>query len=454
MSHQILSSLSVLFSLIESANAPPTPETVVVSGPGVSNHGKENVVCFPTKVTAILTFFAFNYVAHAASIKVPPAGSSASKLFVGFLAFFNPAYGFRYAVDGMFRWCWHMTKKFPYCRMDPLTLETAHQAGALVTVIRSPDWKPAVTDRTIRDLRAKSAAYLHYCGPTAEPFIYECVVENRYQGVTTTIRDAVLSWKPKIHGGFDLPSGYSWVTVHRVFKLRPFGRSTPSPGPAPAAGGQNEPGEDILRLDGTYSIIKPLTAAVQMSSAVVTLFRAVGDEIDRYGFTAFGLTVVPYLVMTLFNLLALLATPEYTTFYAVWSEVYAEAAARANTQPRESPLVELIPSGSTDDELFPAEPSQQAPDGPLLFNRLTPVRSFTLPPDFGPDAGQRFKIPGEPDVGHPFRIEPQVNPLETMGQMRVPSLPGMEVYSEVHWMDTSWGRLVTGTPCRVTVSLV
>lgn len=43
--------------------------------------------------------------------------------------------------------------------------------------------------------------------------------------------------------------------------------------------------------------------------AIFTLFNSHGNQIDRYGEATFGLTVVPYVVMSLLNLFANLVTP-------------------------------------------------------------------------------------------------------------------------------------------------
>ena len=53
-----------------------------------------------------------------------------------------------------------------------------------------------------------------------------------------------------------------------------------------------------------------------------------GDQIQRYGYAAFGLTVAPYLLMSIVNLLGTMLTPDYPCLYLVSSEVMDEAARR------------------------------------------------------------------------------------------------------------------------------
>lgn len=59
--------------------------------------------------------------------------------------------------------------------------------------------------------------------------------------------------------------------------------------------------------------------------ASVTLYKAKGDQIERYGFAAFGLTVIPYLIVTLVNLIKGVITPEYLKAYLVHSAIMDEA---------------------------------------------------------------------------------------------------------------------------------
>ncbi|KAK5651194.1 hypothetical protein OQA88_12742 [Cercophora sp. LCS_1] len=63
-------------------------------------------------------------------------------------------------------------------------------------------------------------------------------------------------------------------------------------------------------------------------SAGITLYRSRGDQLERYGFTAFGLTVIPYLVMSVVNFFAHFAVPRYNALYIVQSDILDEATVR------------------------------------------------------------------------------------------------------------------------------
>lgn len=50
------------------------------------------------------------------------------------------------------------------------------------------------------------------------------------------------------------------------------------------------------------------------------MYQSRGDQVDRYGYSAFGLTVAPYAWMSFVNLCANLMCPEYPSMYLVESE--------------------------------------------------------------------------------------------------------------------------------------
>lgn len=82
---------------------------------------------------------------------------------------------------------------------------------------------------------------------------------------------------------------------------------------------------DDMKLSNEYGAIKILVSLGQLVYASSTLYRARGDQISRYGYAAFGLTVTPYALMSLLNLLGSLMCPQYPTFYLVESRAMDEA---------------------------------------------------------------------------------------------------------------------------------
>lgn len=112
-----------------------------------------------------------------------------------------------------------------------------------------------------------------------------------------------------VHGRFDLPRGYCLATVPSNATFRDDTKQFPT------------------KLCSDYSFIKILVAIGQLLFAVSTLYRARGDQINQFGYAAFGLTVIQYALMSFINLLGNLLCPQYPTIYLVQSEIMLEAKA-------------------------------------------------------------------------------------------------------------------------------
>ncbi len=81
-------------------------------------------------------------------------------------------------------------------------------------------------------------------------------------------------------------------------------------------------------ISSSNNIPQSMVALVQVLYASYTLYRTRGDQLNRYGYAAFGLTVIPYIIMSFVNLLGNLLTPGYPTLYLVHSPELVEAQLR------------------------------------------------------------------------------------------------------------------------------
>lgn len=78
-----------------------------------------------------------------------------------------------------------------------------------------------------------------------------------------------------VHGRFRLPPNYGLAFVPRRSKFY-----------------SDDPKETPRTLSSNYNAVAILVAMAQLLFAVATLYRARGDQIARYGYAAFGLTMV------------------------------------------------------------------------------------------------------------------------------------------------------------------
>ncbi|KAJ5320214.1 hypothetical protein N7508_000497 [Penicillium antarcticum] len=125
----------------------------------------------------------------------------------------------------------------------------------------------------------------------------------------------------KICGTCDLPPGYSlaYVPLHALVE------------PLSSAERLHCNGQDSQNLSSTYSFGPPLIALIQILYASVTIYQSRGHQVDTYGYAAFGFTVVPYLIMSVVNLLGNMATHSYPSVYLVHTELMDEASSRGGT---------------------------------------------------------------------------------------------------------------------------
>ncbi len=123
-------------------------------------------------------------------------------------------------------------------------------------------------------------------------------------------------WDTAIHGEHVLPQGYRLVVVPH---LAPIEFIT-------SAGDQQIKSSRII--SSSYNVLKLLLSFAQAIWAIVTLYQARGDQISRYGYAAFGLTVAPYAFMSILNIIGSLVTPVYPTMFMIRTPVMDEAEAQ------------------------------------------------------------------------------------------------------------------------------
>jgi hypothetical protein len=139
-----------------------------------------------------------------------------------------------------------------------------------------------------------------------------------------------------VHGVCHLPAGYCLSMLPPGTEV--FGIHGPSEGLSRrprrcwwAGHGKPEKSSELdnsAELSSSYSFSTGVITILQTLYAAFTLYKTRGDQINRYGYAAFGLTVAPYLVMSLVNLVNSILAPSYAAVYLIRNEVMAEAERR------------------------------------------------------------------------------------------------------------------------------
>ncbi|KAJ4303334.1 hypothetical protein N0V90_002227 [Kalmusia sp. IMI 367209] len=280
---------------------------------GTSNHGTPGLLCTPTKWTDVILFYLFNYVAHAATVLTKPGERSDDFLasIIGSLLF--PALGLYRGIEAILSGA-------VFVRND--ALRKAARSGALCVVVRGKDWRPVAGDEVGNAIfrRAKREACVMRDENVIEWLSAKCkdacdrslhVITYSPPWLKSQFRTPVYVQRQIVHGTYRLPEGYRIAIV-------------PSDAQFTALASRNV----VLEVSATHNLVKALIALVQSGYALSTLYRSRGDQIELFGYAAFGLTVAPYAVMSIMNLIGNLCRPDYASLYFVENSIMDEARRR------------------------------------------------------------------------------------------------------------------------------
>ncbi|KAF2029984.1 hypothetical protein EK21DRAFT_41639, partial [Setomelanomma holmii] len=260
---------------------------------GSSGHGQPGLLCTPAKAIDLLTFYLLNYVAHAATVLTKP-GERADDYFASVIgSWLFPALGLYRGIEAIL--CGAVL-----VRNDDL--RKAARSGAPCMVVRAADWRPGAGECIVKAIlkRKRQEGKGIHIFPYSPPYMF-----NKF-------RCHIFVHRRIIHGTHSLPAGYCFALLPDNAEFE-----------APAA--SSDARRLTVEVSVTYNNVKALIALAQSAYALTTLYRARGDQIEQYGYAAFGLTVAQYAVMFITNLIGNLCRPEYPSLYMVESSMMDEA---------------------------------------------------------------------------------------------------------------------------------
>ena len=80
-----------------------------------------------------------------------------------------------------------------------------------------------------------------------------------------------------------------------------------------------------IKLCRSKELASAFVGIAQVIFASITIYRARGDQIEKYGYAAYGFSVYPYLLMSLANLIKLAVCGRYPYAYVLRTATLAEA---------------------------------------------------------------------------------------------------------------------------------
>jgi hypothetical protein len=248
-------------------------------------------LCIPASLQDIFIFVMVNYVTHAMTVKCLPGELPSAALTYNFTAFLLPFTG-----------AWRGLRAVKLAaNLEKDEVQRACRAGALCAVARSATWKPWIGEN-VGGCIVRGSPQMNRVENVskARVFVDAGDIFNH-----TVIRPSEL----RIHGGCSLPPGYHLVRLPEDLQI-------------------TSNFDHQLQVSSTSSAMKSLASVVQLIYATMTVYQAQGSQFERYGYASFSLTVIPYGIMSLINLIGNLLTPDYSSLYIARTDVLDEAEAR------------------------------------------------------------------------------------------------------------------------------
>lgn len=358
--------------------------TLALSGP---SNGKQNgtitdesngsqVWCQPTRWYDILWFIFTNFILHALSVRSLPGERSFTSVVFKFCCFLTPFTGVRRGLCLILR----------ASNLAGNDLQSAARANALCMVIRNPEWRPkdgqvvegcrieeldesadkkkngwkrmvwstwlTATKNTEKDESLEISSFemehgddapasrpmagnevkLKTTDPYAPPPPRDLIdrttrilVETyrfRSQPPTKVIVDHD---NVKVHGVCQLAPGYALSYIPEDIKIYSRVKHTRTLSISRVLGMNHIPD---IKLASTHDVPRILFSLIQTISGAYSLYKARGSQVERYGYAAYGLTVLPYMMVSIINLVGSLLTSEYETIYMVHSTIMDEMKSR------------------------------------------------------------------------------------------------------------------------------
>jgi hypothetical protein len=327
---------------------------------GTHIFNNSEIICTPAKWKDIAIFFLVNYVTHALTTVVLPGEGWESYLTNALASLMFPGFGAYRGLRAIFVGWATVRKRFHSESWDHVDGETKHvhkhkarrardlqkarRAGALCMVVRSSDWEPRdgdVIEKNVMLVQGSSRESF-FSGKGKKEAL---VTEQEMDDDQALLRDPHFELRNMQSNtsalGIQLHTYPTPWTYCRKRCPDSVGSRTIRCAPAELSPGYSiimvpacTPVRNLIddaavdRINSNYDIMRGLVALVQALLAIQTLYQTRGNQLERFGYAAFGLTVAPYAVMSLVNLLGSLARPDYDAVYMVGSPIMAEERKR------------------------------------------------------------------------------------------------------------------------------
>ena len=286
------------------------------------------VICYQNAIAIwnFLVYITTNYIAHAAAVPIAAeVGRYTERVtrrdrgyWTQLISLFLPFGALARTII--------LIAEHVRCRGNDVLAALHH--GALLVVVRCAGWEPS-TDGEIVYVRLPSSIdsekYECVASSLSRPYLTPCVPSEVWPDyavidVDNGDRYKATHWlidrkNRSIHGHIRVPPGYSLaVPADKAYTEHLIARDL-------------QPTADI-RIHRASGIMQMLVSVVQIVAALYTLYATEGAQIARWGYAAYGLSVLPYALMSVMNILSASIVGEYASGHVLRTPVLHEAARR------------------------------------------------------------------------------------------------------------------------------
>ncbi|KAK3942948.1 hypothetical protein QBC46DRAFT_447257 [Diplogelasinospora grovesii] len=282
--------------------------TIVVPE-GSTNHGNPKLLCTPPAWYDYVLFYFANYFAHAATVISYPGQGGFETVAVAVSALMLPVSGFTRAANAIYR----------RARFESNPLKRAARARALCMVVKSLESLPE-SQQGERLLSDDHPSFLKLLSS-----LLTMSHRSKHWWSPEVIKKVPLDYN--IHGPYSLEHKQGYILAF-------------VPSDAPLEFESPEYTRQLKQAKGfaeSYNAPKLLMSLIQAIWAIIVKNcgsdccqpkRIPGDQIDQYGYAAFGLTVAPYAWMSVLNILGNILTPDYPAVFMLRTPLMDEVEER------------------------------------------------------------------------------------------------------------------------------
>ncbi|KAI9774086.1 MAG: hypothetical protein M1840_005179 [Geoglossum simile] len=168
-------------------------------------------------------------------------------------------------------------------------------------------------ERPVEVRLAMKSPYTPFRQPTFAGAITKYLIQS-YRFRERRVEESIVDLSStKIQGIYFLPRGYSLAYVPHDVEVRPRFYSLRQLHPT---------------ISSSINIPRILFSLLQTIAGGMSLYHTKGAQIKKWGYAAYGLTVIPYMFISVINLLGSLVSSEYGTVVLVHSRVMEEMVQR------------------------------------------------------------------------------------------------------------------------------